>query len=354
MTLRTFAMLPRSFAATAVLALVALSPSLSHAQSACEVTSDCDQGFECTVVGGSGCAPSATPTCPPGMECPIPEPQPCVVVEEKACTPAHCTSDAQCADGMVCHAWEMPCAVTDCACSSDMPDCNCGAVPACEPETVSYCTPRYVLPCTQAADCGEGFTCQQAPAECSCGGSAEARPSDPAAGGSSAGAPLPPSGSGGGSADFAPPADPLPDPDCTCTPSSVLVCVAQEIECASASECPDGWICEQEPQPGVPACVGDGCPTIEPLPAARSLCRPQYYSGGSSVGYDANGEAEGTPAPTKGGTGTNNPQTPNSSTEGAEAHESAACQMGHAPASSSALAWLAVLGALLGLKRRRA
>ena len=121
----------QTFAATAVLLLASLAPSPAHAQSTCEATSDCEQGFECTVVGTSGCA-SAAPACPPDQPgCEVPAPEPCETTVEKACTPAHCTADADCAAGMLCHAWEMPCAVSDCACSSDMPDCDCGPQPVC-------------------------------------------------------------------------------------------------------------------------------------------------------------------------------------------------------------------------------
>jgi hypothetical protein len=38
----------------------------------------------------------------------------------------------------------------------------------------------------------------------------------------------------------------------------------------------------------------------------------------------------------------------------ASSHDSEACQMGHAPASSGVLSLLTLLGALFGLKRRRA
>jgi MYXO-CTERM domain-containing protein len=124
-----------------------------------------------------------------------------------------------------------------------------------------------------------------------------------------------------------------------------------------------------------PACApGANCPTPAPAPApapSGGWCVPPYY--GASSGGDL--QVPSTPTtgtgvsgpgtPIKGGPGTGtagttstgvpNEGTPTpSSTGDAEAHESSACAMGHAPASSGALALLAMLGALFGLKRRRA
>ncbi|HKY36357.1 MAG TPA: hypothetical protein VJN18_10485 [Polyangiaceae bacterium] len=351
----------KTFVASAVLLLSILAPGQALAlvappdtsdPSTCQANSDCQMGFECTVVGGSACGGAApVPTCPPGETCePAPIPQPCVAMEYKACTPARCMSDADCADGMICHSYTSPCPITDCACSSDMPDCDCGTPVACMPETFSMCTPRYVLPCGAAADCGPGFTCEEQQS-CGCAGSSGggATPNGDAAPGF---APLPPEGMAGAPAEMPEPADPLP-PECSCEPSGVFACIPQEIACDDASDCPSGWICQQEVQADRPACFGEGCPTPEPLLPARFLCQPEYYGG---VGVDDAGGVPVSGGP-KGGTGTSSPEaspTPNSSGSGEESRESAACQMGHAPASSGVLSLLAVLGALLGLKRRRA
>jgi len=88
------------------------------------------------------------------------------------------------------------------------------------------------------------------------------------------------------------------------------------------------------------------------------LCQPPYYGGDGSGGLElpatptaqgsgttGQGTAGSSPSPNKG--------TPESSGDGG-AHESSACQMGHAPASTGAFSLMAMLGALLGLKRRRA
>jgi hypothetical protein len=248
---------------------------------------------------------------------------------------------------MVCHAYEVPCAVTNCYCPPDAADCNCGSQ-VCNPEMVSMCTPPYALPCSAAADCGAGFTCEPQPSTCGCGGGTE-----PAPGGAGF-APLPPEGSGGAAPDEkVPPSDPLPQPECPpCEPSGDFACVPQEILCDAASDCPAGWICQQEVQAAEPGCAGPDCPEPKPMTLlpARRLCQPEYYGGVDDGG-------SGTPTSGVPGTAQNPEAAPNPngpSTEEGNANESAACQMGHAPASSGALSLLAVLGALLGLKRRRA
>jgi hypothetical protein len=341
----------QTLVATAALLLASLAPRIALAQSSCNDDSECEQGFECTVVGASGCAAAApAPSCPPGESCELPEPQPCETVELKACTPAACTSDAQCAEGMVCHSWTQPCATSGCACSSDVPDCKCDPPPACEPEIASMCTPRYLLPCEQASDCGAGFTCEQQAAPCACAGGSAGTPT-PGADAAAPSAPgfAPPPGAGG-----QPSSEPLPNPEpCVCEPSNVYVCVAQVIECTSDAACPAGWACQQEAQVDRPACGGDGCPEPEPLPAARSICQPAYYGGGG-VAVGLPGVPGSDPAPTNGDVGTGDPESGDDEGGGqGDANESAACQFGRAPASSGALSLLVVLGALIGLKRRR-
>lgn len=341
--------LPTSLAATASLFLFALAPRIAHAESTCAASSDCDKGFECVVVGSGSC-PGA-PACAPNGDCP--QPAPCMVTEEKACVPAHCSSDAQCADGMVCHAWDAPCAVTSCACPPDQENCDCAPVPECANETESLCTPRYVLPCETATDCGEGFTCEEQISEI-CADTAGAPAMDP-----SGAAPAPPQGSGGSSAELPAP-DPIPEPrTCTPEPSGRFACVPKMIECSASSDCPTGWLCQQEvPTSAAPGC--DGCPEDSakpapepaPVPAPR-LCRPEYASAVDSAGQGSgevltSGNASGSP----GGVPPRSPQ-PENAADGAGSNESSACQMGHAPASQSALSVLAMLGALVGLKRRR-
>jgi hypothetical protein len=355
--------LPAVLAAAAVFSAAPLASALvappgdptTAPDSSCATNADCGRGYECTVVGASGCAPSA---CADGASCPPPEP--CTTTETRACTPAHCMADADCADGMVCHAWEQATPGTDCACAPGVP-CDCAAARPAEPVTVQLCTPRYVLPCTQAADCGSGFSCEEVQS-CGCAGSAGSAGGTPTPGPNGSGAsPVPPDGAAGASAnDVAP-------PDCSCQPTGELQCVVVPVMCQVDTQCAPGWHCALEvavssPAPACPP--GMDCPQSEPAPMPVSgYCQPPYY--GAQSGSDLQGPKEansgsGTSGPgttTGNGTGggttaTPAPQNPAQPGSG-EAHESSACSFGHAPASHGALGILSVLGALLGLSRRR-
>jgi hypothetical protein len=331
--------LPAPLTASAALLLALMAPGRALAND-CASSTDCDQGFECQVVGTSGCA---TPSCPPDAPCP--EAEPCEVRTQMECVPAACTSDAECGAGMVCHEWMTgSCGASDCACSSDQPDCTCAAAPACEETTERLCTPKYVLPCAVAADCGSNFTCEEQQS-CGCSGStgsgAEPTPDDAAR-------PLPPEGD---------PQDPQPEPnpDCSCEASGQFACVPVEIDCDSDSNCPSGWRCQLQGIATDPGCAGGDCeaaPIPQPEPTT-GRCFPSYYGG---VGVDLDGGTATSGGDDK-GTPNGDPQNPEAAPSGESAQdssESAACQLGHAPASHSVLSILAVLGAVLGLSRRRA
>jgi hypothetical protein len=326
--------IPASLFAAASLFATVLVPTPAHALQAapgCNTNADCAQGFECTVVGTSGCAGAAAP-CAPGASCP--EPVPCEPMVQKACTPAHCESNADCADGMVC--FDFPTSCADTACSSEDPDCG-SAVPACDPQSNKMCAPRYVLPCQQAADCGEGFTCEPQ-LSCGCSGSS-GEASEPQPGS----APTPAAGA-------------APAPDCACEPTGELRCIAKEITCTMATDCPVGWTCVPEgSSEDTPACSSGDCgAAAPPRPLPRSLCVPEYYGGGDDVdgsGTPAKGEEDGSDSGT--GNGGVTPPQPQASGD-SNSSESSACQMGHSPASKGAFSLLVVLGALFGLKRRRA
>lgn len=335
----------------------------------------CQPGFECAVVGESGCS---APACAPGATCP--DPGPCVSTIEYGCVPAHCVSDAQCAAGMVCHAWTESC--PSCACPANVPNCDCAA-PACDPATVSVCTPRYDLPCQVASDCGPGFTCEDVQS-CGCAGSGTAG-SAPSAG--AAPAPIPQGGSS--SSD-------VPPPDCSCTSTGQKQCVAQQIMCTTLSTtmCPAGWTCEAEVATS-PACPPDSPCVGKTAPSTSGWCRPPYYgaqssgdlnhpeaggsggavgSGGTtSIGTGSGmgtgtGQAAAGPVPIGTGTGTGtgsnmtgsggssttptSPGQPDASSD--DSHDVAACSFGRASTSGGWLSLLALGSALLGLKRRRA
>lgn len=210
------------------------------------------------------------------------------------------------------------------------------------------CTPRYLLPCQSAADCGDGFTCEEQMSGCSSPGSNGA--SDPVPGGADA-APAPAGGSAGV------PSEPVPVPACDPQPTGQFQCVVKPLTCNTTAQCPAGWSCEQDVVATEPACAPNtNCaarPAPNPVPAR---CRPPYYgavdSGGLETPTSSNGQGTGTPKD-PGGTpgGTPTPEAANAGD--ASAHDSAACQMGHAPASSGVISVLALLGALFGLRSRR-
>lgn len=337
--------LPASFAASAASAVFlfsSLSSAIVAPQPGCGTGPACGMGFECTVVGASGGCPSAAP-CAPGESCP--EPEPCVTTEEYGCTPAHCSADSDCASGMVCHAYTQDCPPTDCACAPDVPNCGCGAT-ACDPKTVSMCTPRYLLPCEEAADCGEGFSCEELVSGCSSGAS------DPGSGGADA-APAPSGGSAGVPAE--------PAPTCYPEPTGAFQCVVKLLMCSSAAQCPAGWTCETDLVTTSPACApGQNCEEKVAPPPQSATCRPPYYGGHAVDGGDpeapttSNGQGSGAPKDPNQGTPAGTPSPEAANDDSPSSNESAACQMGHAPASSGVISLLSLLGALLGLKRRRA
>lgn len=353
--------LPAVFVASAVLSIAPLAsavvaPAPEPTPSGCTTNQECGRGYECTVVGSSSCAPSAA--CAPGASCPTPEP--CTQTEVRACTPAHCTVDADCADGMICHEWTAQVAMTGCACPSDMPDCTCAdpTAPADPPASEKLCTPRYVLPCTTAADCGDGFTCEELQS-CGCAGSSGGGATP---GGTPSMAPLPPDGAAGASSsDVAP-------PDCNCQPSGDFACVVKPVTCQVDTECAAGWHCIKEVTVGTsPACPPNmNCPAPEPAPMPTSgTCQPPYYGAQSGSDLETPTTSTSGSGTTKGGTSgsTNNGSGGGTTTGGTPApeanagdgasHESAACQFGRAPVTQGAFGLLAVLGALAGLSRRR-
>lgn len=338
--MKSFRFLPAAFAAPAVLLLSSVAHAITAPDAAgCGDGPACAFGFECGVVGTSGCAP--TPACAPGSSCP--DPEPCTETQEFGCMPAHCRADADCASGMVCHEWTESCPTSDCACAPGQ-KCACAESTPCEPEKVSMCTPRYLLPCDVAADCGPGFSCEEAES-CGCSGSGGSEvPPSPGSGA----APLPPS-EGGAPSDAA---APVP-PDCSCEPSGVKQCLPQEIACDGDAACPAGWTCEPGDVASVPACDGDNC-GARPAPMPQGpTCRPPYYgnSGGGDLGFPVTPEAGGD------GKGTSNEDSPtpgsSATNGGGEGNESSACQFGPASTSRGAVSLLGVLGALFGVARRR-
>lgn len=216
-----------------------LCASAAFAQDDCSSSADCEVGFVCGVIGSSGCA--AEPCPDDGSDC---KPVDCAPEEFYGCVAAPCESDADCGTDMVCQTEEWGSCSGAPPCDADG-NCEPAPEPACETGTTSQCVYKWDTSCEADADCGEGFTCEQAEAGCDCASSGGG--SDPA---------VPEEGDDGGEADFAPPAEdppqgelPLPpeeEPtDCGCgEPEIFTYCAAEEISCESNDDCPSSWTCE--------------------------------------------------------------------------------------------------------------
>lgn len=130
---------------------------------ACTTDADCPDRFSCEVVGQTGCA---TKACPEGQKCP--EPEACEPSDIKQCRSPACTKDADCPKDMVCFAQTSTECMTTPSCKPNEP-CDASAPPDCKDVTTRSCVPRYVPPCTAASDCGDGFACVEG-MQCGCSG----------------------------------------------------------------------------------------------------------------------------------------------------------------------------------------
>jgi hypothetical protein len=123
---------------------------------------------------------------------------------------------------------------------------------------VLQCTPRWQLPCTVDADCGEGFSCEQ---QIVC--------------------------------DPAPPADPYEEretaPQDTCHPSGAAACIMREIACASDADCPSAFECMDNPN-GVCSSSSDGQTHCEPVDPAQ-ICLLRSSGVTTATGKEAAGLA---------------------------------------------------------------
>lgn len=289
----------------------ALALAAPAAAQDCATDADCGSGFVCESFGTVECGYA----CPEGEKCPD-MPADCEPMELKGCVPAPCNDDSECPDDMVCFAQTY----TECSGVAESggdarpaaggssgggaagADGEAGAdagppqaEPECKEVTDSRCAPKYVPPCKEDADCGEGFTCKESES-CRCSGSA---------GAGSAG------GDGGGST----PPEPA-EPDCTCEKTGDFYCELVETACESADECPDGFTCDANPSSvvcsppatdaagtgGASGSAGaeearDGGAAEDPCAASTApekVCLPPYWDkgfGGGGRGGDAFAES---------------------------------------------------------------
>ncbi len=290
--MRTYRAFATSTAFTAVLTL-SFTALAAPEGADCKVDADCDGELLCEVTGAfGGCS---APACQPGQDCPEPV---CETGEIRSCVAPPCQSDADCGAGLRCvrDTFESctdcdvpagdpvpaecgtcetesytacvpkPCATDDdcgdpnlvCieetweSCSGDVALCGPGEkcpepVTSCQTESISFCAPKYVAPCQEAADCGAGFDC--VPEEsCGCSGSA------------------------GGTDPDRPDADPMPEPiepvppeeSCSCEPTGRNYCEPHEIECPNGDECPVDWECTTDGVNPTACPPGIDCPVPEP------------------------------------------------------------------------------------------
>jgi hypothetical protein len=215
-------------------------PALAAPTAVCDL--DCPLGTSCALTAVAcpaiACADD-NPDCPVCDDTPVPY-----------CAPAACESDDDCGDSMRCAEHT----VRDCGGGTAMPTPEIApasnaadeprtllpAPPECESSTLRQCTPRWQLPCTSDADCGEGFRCEEAEA-CS------TPPYDPSSG-------VP------------------PESEVTCQPSGNFSCVVVETACATEADCPADFLCIDNPN-GSCSSSSDGRTECEPADPAR-VCAP--------------------------------------------------------------------------------
>jgi MYXO-CTERM domain-containing protein len=333
----------------------------ANAGQSCAADAQCPNGFSCQVVGGTACAGYA---CPPGVPCP-PQP-PCEPMDIKECRPGPCTTDADCATGMVCFSeTQRDCPPTAGGAPSCPPGVTCPAQPPepapapCTTTTVHQCVPRYALPCTLDINCGDGFTC--VPDQCGCAVS----------GGTGGGF----GGSAGAGTDPSVPApEPTPPPDCSCPAPTTSHCEPRQIVCTTANNCPSQWSCVAT-RTGGGTCAGEAPtpgnpnpppPVCTPDPVPPNYCMPPYYDLGFGSSADQGSGTFGSAGSGAGATsGEGAPQAPGTGTGGttgtdhkasaagsSSSNDSGGCQMSASHTGSSASALLALLG-FVGLARRR-
>jgi MYXO-CTERM domain-containing protein len=219
------------------------------------------------------------------------------------------------------------------------------------------CVPRHVPPCSADADCGPGFSCEEAIAyECSGGMVAGAGGSGGTAGAGSAGEPA-------DTDDGTPAGMDEPDVAGTCTeqPTGQFYCQLQAISCESDADCPGTLECLQSwgnscwgtagagggvagagtagmamaPTPPPPTDPGDGAgghaaPDCEPMLVAKTCAPVDYFPPPGGMG--AGGQSGGT---TGGYGGANAPPTMNPNVPGPSAGAGGAAGTGGGEAGPS-------------------
>lgn len=264
----------------------------AHADVACGDTT-CPTGYEC--LSQEGACPAIAIDEGSGGAQDLPA---CTPTTQYYCSPLPCTTDADCASGMVCYTY----ATTNCATTAvDTAPCldqtNCpepeSVVPAnCEDTTTSQCVPQWTLPCTTAADCGDGFTCDEQE-RCACSGGSTGSASSGSSGeGAVVNSPDVANG-GAASTETSTNADPIVEPTCSCEPTGTYSCNPVVTSCTSDADCLSGWTCEASSTSAGCAVSSDG-QEVCPEPASEMTCMPPYAEevrGSGAVDILLDGEA---------------------------------------------------------------
>ncbi|MFZ5889764.1 MAG: hypothetical protein ACOY0T_01735 [Myxococcota bacterium] len=298
----------RGYSAASLFALGLLVSSPALAQQVCGEQT-CPRGFSCE---------TATTACP-DIDCSGDGCRPCTPTEYSYCSPAPCQADSDCDSGMVCAAYERS------DCGSSAPACDgadCPKPPAdsvsCTTTIAHQCTPRWMLPCETAADCGGGFTCEEQQ-RCSCSGS-----------GSSGGV-------GGGSARES---ASTPKESCSCEPSGEKACEPVEVACTSNADCAAGFTCDDNPE-GTCSSSSDGQTSCTPGDPPK-ICTPPYtrlFGGRATKGDSLTG---------------GNPESGDDGAKDAATQASGGgCSVAAAGAGAGNTSLLLAIGAALGFGARR-
>lgn len=305
-------MLTKNVTYVFALALPLLGSGTALAQVACG-NATCPRGFSCETET-LGC---------PAIECVGDNCKPCEPSAYSYCKPLPCRSNDDCDTGMVCtgvqyegcaRAAEPSCDGPDCEASSSSNTCG-------QTAPTTECVPRWQLPCQTAADCGAGFTCEEVES-CTCAGSS--------GGGSTPGSGIGGAAAKGSAANAA--------ESCSCEKTGAKACKAIQVACTNDDDCVSGFSCKDNPN-GVCSRSSSGETTCIPADPPK-LCVPPYSDvGGSGRGVPTSntGSSEGTHADA----GADTPSA------------SGGCTVANAGGPGGAASFFVVLGAMLGVARRR-
>jgi MYXO-CTERM domain-containing protein len=379
--------LTKALFSTGCLTALLLAASPARAQE-CKTAADCGKGFTCTLVTVEPVTATKVAPCPAGAVCPVVDPVPpdadagtlpapvdAGTTTSGYCSPAPCTTAADCGAGMVCHT-ETYQECTGGGAPACPPNMQCdplpSTLPSCTPKSVSACAYKWQLPCNVDTDCGDGFTCAPSvTGACSgSGGSADAGTATVGAGTTGLGS----ASTGSASTGSAPAstgssaAPSTPVPSCMTTTSFPGSCTPKATSCKANTDCPAQWTCVDEPSVGAVTGTAStdggtstrpamGAPTpagmaTPPATAPVKVCAsPLGTFGGAPKDGSGVPQTGGNGSGTGGATGANGGGT--SPTAAGTSAASSGCAIGGAEGGSPLAAFALALLGLVVIRRRR-